>query len=185
MKKLISIILLSLLVCNALSFTFIFLLNEWQESHVVKNTSFVELEGDKLIFKMQLSLPYQSEWKNELIDGNTAIFEGEFFKSYEQVYHRDTLYTYYKKVDLSRDNIMSLMNEVHENLNLFSEKHKTTSQKALESSKHLTKDYIEFRSKIWVWYKVEDLPCRNYFINTFYYNFTLTINAPPPIYSIV
>jgi hypothetical protein len=185
LKKLISIILLSLLVCNALSFTFIFLLNEWQESHVVKNTSFVELEGDKLIFKMQLSLPYQSEWKNELIDGNTAIFEGEFFKSYEQVYHRDTLYTYYKKVDLSRDNIMSLMNEVHENLNLFSEKHKTTSQKALESSKHLTKDYIEFRSKIWVWYKVEDLPCRNYFINTFYYNFTLTINAPPPIYSIV
>ena len=184
MKKLFSIILLSLLVCNALSFTFIFLLNEWQESHVVKNTSFVELEGDKLIFKMQLSLPYQSEWKNELIDGNTAIFEGEFFKSYEQVYHRDTLYTYYKKVDLSRDNIMSLMNEVHENLNLFSEKHKTTSQKALESSKHLTKDYIEFRSKIWVWYKVEDLPCRNYFINTFYYNFTLTINAPPPIYSI-
>jgi len=184
LKKLFSIILLSLLVCNALSFTFIFLLNEWQESHVVKNTSFVELEGDKLIFKMQLSLPYQSEWKNELIDGNTAIFEGEFFKSYEQVYHRDTLYTYYKKVDLSRDNIMSLMNEVHENLNLFSEKHKTTSQKALESSKHLTKDYIEFRSKIWVWYKVEDLPCRNYFINTFYYNFTLTINAPPPIYSI-
>jgi len=70
------------------------LLNEWQESNVVKDTGFVELKGDKLVFKMQLSLPYQSEWKNELIDGNNAIFEGEFFKSYEQVYRGDTLYTY-------------------------------------------------------------------------------------------
>ena len=172
------------MVCNALSFTFIFLLNEWQESNVVKDTGFVELKGDKLVFKMQLSLPYQSEWKNELIDGNNAIFEGEFFKSYEQVYHCDTLYTYYKRLDVSRDNIMSLMNEVHENLNLFSEKHKTTSQKALEFSKHLTKDYVEFRSKMLVWYKVDDLPFLNYFINTFFYNFCLTVNTPPPIYSI-
>jgi hypothetical protein len=152
------------------------LLNEWQESNVVKDTGFVELKGDKLVFKMQLSLPYQSEWKNELIDGNNAIFEGEFFKSYEQVYHCDTLYTYYKRLDISRDNIMSLMNEVRENLNLFLEKHKTTSQKALEFSKHLTKDYVEFRSKMLVWYKVDDLPFLNYFINTFFYNFCLTVN---------
>lgn len=180
LKKTASILFLGLLLCNALGYTFVFLLNEWQESHQVKATSFVEVEGDKLIFKMQLSLPYQSEWKNELIDGNTAIFEGDFFKSYEQIYHGDTLYTYYKKVDLSRDNIMALMSEVHENLNLFSEKHKTTSQKALEFSKNLTKDYVEFRSKMLVWYKVEDLPRRNYFINTFYYNLSLTVNVPPP-----
>jgi len=172
------------LFCNALGFTFIFLLNEWQEGHRVKATSFVEVEGDKLVFKMQLSLPYQSEWKNELIDGNTAIFEGEFYKSYEQVYRGDTLYTYYKRLDLSRDNIMALMNEVHENLNLFSEKNKTTSQKALEFSKHLAKDYVELRSKMLVWFKIEDLPCRNFFINTFYYNTPQSVNAPPPIYSI-
>lgn len=184
LKKTTSILFLGLLLCNALGYTFVFLINEWQENHRVKATSFVKLEGDKLVFKMQLTLPYQSEWKNELIDGNTAIFEGEFFKSYEQIYQGDTLYTYYKRLDLSRDNIMALMNQVHENLNLFSEKHKTTSQKALEFSKHLTKDYVEFRSKILVWYKVEDLPRRNYFINTFYYNISLTVNAPPPIDSI-
>lgn len=183
LKKTAAILFLCLLLCNALGYTFVFLVNEWQESHRVKATSFVEVEGDKLIFKMQLSLPYQSEWKNELIDGNTAIFEGEFFKSYEQIYRGDTLYTYYKRLDLSRDNIMALMNEVHENLNLFSEKHKTTSQRALEFSKNLTKDYVEFRSKMLVWYKVEDLPRRNYFINTFYYNLSLTVNAPPPIFS--
>lgn len=160
------------------------MLNEWQENHRLKATSFVELEGDKLVFKMQLSLPYQSEWKNELNDGNTAIFEGEFFKSYEQVYHGDTLYTYYKRLDLSRDNIMALMNKVHENLNLFSEKNKTTSQKALEFSKNLAKDYVELRSKMLVWFKVEDLPRRNYFINNFYDSLPLTVNAPPPIYSI-
>lgn len=79
---------------------------------------------------------------------------------------------------------MSLMNEVRENLNLFLEKHKTTSQKALEFSKHLTKDYVEFRSKMLVWYKVDDLPFLNYFINTLFYNFCLMINTPPPIYSI-
>jgi hypothetical protein len=78
---------------------------------------------------------------------------------------------------------MSLMNEIHENLNLFSEKHKTTSQKALEFSKHLTKDYVEIYSKMLIWYKIEDLPFRNYLINTFYYNFSLTVIAPPPILS--
>lgn len=171
------------MLCNVLAFTFIFFVNEWQESHKVKATSFVEVKNDKLIFKMQLSLPYQSEWKNELLDGNTAVFEGEFYQSYEQVYRGDTLYTFYKRINISRDNIMALVKEAHENLNLFSKNHKTTSQKALEFSKNLTKDYVEFRSKMMVWYKVEDLPRRNYFINTYFYNLSLTVNAPPPIFS--
>lgn len=144
----------------------------------------MNVEGERLVFKMQLSLPYQSEWTNAIADGNTAIFEGDFYKLYEQTYRGDTLYMYYKKLSPSRDNIIALMSEVHENLNLFSEKNKTTSQKALEFSKNLTKDYVEFRSKTLVWYMVEDLPCRNYFISTFYYNLPLAVVSPPPIYSI-
>lgn len=141
------------------------------------------MKDDKLVFKMQLSLPYQSEWKNELLDGNTAIFEGEFFQSYEQVYRNDTLYTYYKRINISRDNIMALMNEAHENLNLFSKNHKSTGQKALEFSKNLSKDYVQLRGKTIIWYRVEDLPVRNFLYAFVLTNPVLSVNAPPPIYS--
>ncbi|WP_041693402.1 hypothetical protein [Emticicia oligotrophica] len=185
LKKLVSILLLALLLCNVLASTFIFLVNEWQESHKVKETSFVEVKDEQLIFKMQLSLPYQSEWKNELIDGNTAVFEGEFYQSYEQVYRADTLYTYYRRINISRDNIMALMNEAHENLNIFSNNHQTTGQKALEFSKHLTKDYVEFRTKTMIWYKVENLPIKNFAYTKTPASPSLSVNAPPPIYSLL
>ncbi len=78
---------------------------------------------------MQLTLPYQVEFRNDLMTGNTAIYEGEFYESYEQVYQHDTLYTHYRQLNISRDNIYTLLNEVHENLNVFSKNNKTTSQK--------------------------------------------------------
>ncbi|WP_238808655.1 hypothetical protein [Emticicia aquatica] len=166
-----------------MGFTFISFWNEWQESHRVKESSFVVISGDKLVFKMQISMPYQTEWRNDIIEGNTAIYEGDFYQSYEQVYQKDTLYTYYSRLDVSRDNLLALMNEVHENLNLFSKKHKTSSQKALELFSTITKDYVELHSKTIAWFLVEDLPTKNYHYTAPNSIHILSVNAPPPMFS--
>ena len=183
MKKFSSILFLCLLLCNVLGFTFVTFWNEWQEYHRVKPNSFVEIRANELIFKMQLTLPYQSEFQNELITGNTAIYEGEFYESYLQVYKNDTLYSHYRLLSVSRDNIYTLLNEVHENFNVFSKNHKTTSQKALEFFKNFSKDYVEFQSRMIIWFLVEDLPLENYHYLRFYTNHILSVNAPPPMIS--
>ncbi len=165
-----------------MGFTFVTFWNEWQESHRVKASSFIEIKTDELIFKMQLTLPYQSEFRNDLMSGNTAIFEGKFYESYVQIYQNDTLYTHYRLLNVSRDNVLALLNEVHENLNIFSQKHKTTGQKALEFFKNFSKDYFELHSKMITWFWLEDLPAANYHYQTFHTNNILSVNAPPPMF---
>jgi hypothetical protein len=166
-----------------LGFTFVTFWNEWQESHSVKSNSFVEIRNKELIFKMQLTLPYQVEFRNDLMTGNTAIYEGEFYESYEQVYQHDTLYTHYRLLNISRDNIYTLLNEVHENLNIFSKNNKSTSQKALEFFKNFSKDYVEIRSRMIAWFWVENLGFENYNYLAIHSNHVLSVNARPPIIS--
>lgn len=183
MKKFSSILFLFLLLCNVLGFTFVTFWNEWQESHSVKSNSSVEIRGDELVFKMQLTLPYQTEFRNDLMTGNTAIYEGQFYESYEQVYQNDTLYTHYRLLNISRDNIYTLLNEVHENLNVFSKNNKTTSQKALEFFKNFSKDYVELYSRMITWFWIEDLGFENYKYLAVKFNHILSVNAPPPMFS--
>lgn len=170
-------------MCNVLGFTFVSFWNEWQESHSVKSNSFVEIKGNELIFKMQLTLPYQVEFRNELMTGNTAIYEGKFYESYVQIYQKDTLYTHYRLLNVGRDNIMALLNEVHENLNVFSQNNKSTSQKALDFFKHFSKDYVEMRSRMITWFWIEKLGFENYNYLALHSNPVLSVNAPPPIFS--
>ncbi|MCU0323685.1 MAG: hypothetical protein MUF45_00325 [Spirosomaceae bacterium] len=183
MKRFSSILFLSLLFCNTLGFTLVTFWNEWQENHRVKPSSFVEVRGNELIFKMQLTLPYQSEFRTDIMNGNTAIYEGKFYQSYVQVYQKDTLYTHYHLLNVSRDNVLALLNEVHENLNSFSKEHKTPSQKALDFLKNFSKDYVELHSKMITWFWIEDLGFENYNYLTLHPNFILSVNAPPPMLS--
>lgn len=166
-----------------MGFTLVTFWNEWQENHRVNPSSFIEVRDDELIFKMQLTLPYQSEFRTDIMTGNTAIYEGKFYQSYVQVYQKDTLYTYYHLLNVSRDNILVLLSEVHENLNIFSKKHKTPSQKALNFFKNLSKDYIEFHSRMIIWFWIEDLGFKNYNYIAFHTNNILSVNAPPPMFA--
>lgn len=164
-----------------MGFTFVSFWNEWQEGHRVKPSSFLEINNDELVFKMQITLPYQAQFSNELTNAHTAIYEGEFYESYEQNYQNDTLYTHYRLLRVSRDNILSLMKEVHENLNAFSKNHKTPSQRALEFFKNFSKDYVELHTKMIAWFWVEDLGFKNYNYSQLHSNPSLSVISPPPI----
>ncbi len=166
-----------------MGFTFVTFWNEWQETHSVKPSSFVEIKNGELVFKMQLTLPYQPEFRSEIMAGNTAIYEGKFYESYEQIYQGDTLYTHYRLLNVSRDNIFALMSEVHENLNVFSKNNKSTSKKALEFFKNFSKDYVSLHSKMITWFWMEDLGFENYHYLASHSNHVLSVNAPPPMFS--
>ena len=186
MKRFSSILFLCLLLCNVLGFTFVTLWNEWQENHSVKSSCFVELINDELVFKMQLTLPYQTEFRNDLMTGNTAIYEGKFYESYLQIYQKDTLYTHYRPLNVSRDNILALLKEVHENMDVFSKNHKTPSQRALEFFKNFSKDYVELHSNMIAWFWVENLDLKNNFKYLIpHTNSILSVNSPPPISSFI
>ena len=168
--------------CNVLGFTFISLWNEWQESHSVKSSSAVEIINNELVFKMQLTLPYQNQFQTDLMTGNTAIYEGEFYESYQQVYKNDTLYTHYRHLTVSRDNVLSLMQKVHENLNIFSNNHQTTGQRALAFFKNFSKDYVKLHSSMIAWFWIENIDINhNYQYLTPHTNPTLAVDSPPPI----
>lgn len=182
MKKISAILFLCLLICNVLGFTFISLWNEWEESHRVKSSSAIERINDELVFKMQLTLPYQNQFQTDLIKGYTAIYEGEFYESYQQVYKNDTLYTYYRHLTVSRDNVLSLMQKVHENLNIFPDNHQTAGQRALKFFKNFSKDYVRLYSSIIAWFWLENIDINhNYQYLTSHTNPTLVVDSPPPI----
>ena len=169
-----------------MGFTFVSLWNEWQENHSVESSSFVELINDELVFKMQLTLPYQTEFQTDLMTGNTAIYEGDFYESYQQVYKNDTLYTHYRRLAVSRDNVLSLMQKVHENFNDFSKDHQTTGQKALAFIKNLSKDYVKLHSSMIAWFWVENIDINNnYQYLTLHTKPTLAVDSPPPISSYI
>jgi hypothetical protein len=186
LKKFSSILFLCLLFCNVLGFTFVSLWNEWQENHSVKSNSAVEIINEDLVFKMQLTLPYQTQFQTDLMTGNTAIYEGEFYESYQQVYKNDTLYTHYRRLTVSRDNVLSLMQKVHENLNDFSKNHQTTGQKALTFIKNFSKDYVKLHSSLIAWFWVENIDINNnYQYLTPHTNPTIAVDSPPPISSYI
>lgn len=167
-----------------MGFTFVTLWNEWQENHKVKAISAVEIKNDELVSKMQFTLPYQTEFQTDLSNGNTAIFEGEFYESYQQIYKNDTLYTYYRHLTVSRDNVLSLMQKVHENFNDYSKDHQTTGQKALTFIKNFSKDYVKLHSNMIAWFWVENIGINNnYQYLTLHTNPTLAVDSPPPISS--
>lgn len=131
---------------------------------------------------MQLTLPYQNQFQTDLMTGNTAIYEGEFYESYQQVYKNDTLYTHYRHLTVSRDNVLSLMQKIHENLNVFSHNHQTTGQRALAFFKNFSKDYVKLHSSMIAWFWIENIDIHNnyQYLNP-HTNPTLAVDSPPPI----
>lgn len=135
---------------------------------------------------MQLTLPYQPEFRSDLMAGNTAIYEGKFYESYVQVYQKDTLYTYYRPLSVNKDIILALLKEVHDNLNVYSKKHQTPSQRALEFFKNFSKDYVELHSNLIAWFWVENLDINNNFQYLIpHTNSFLSVSYPPPISSLI
>lgn len=181
MKKLSSIFLLSLLVCNVLGYTFVTLWNEWKADRTYKTSGLIEQEGDNLVLKFNLAIPYQNNFTSNSTSEKLAIYKGEFYRESKQVYENDTLYVTYQRENISRENFYDLLNEVSENLDDFSKNESDNSSKnTLKFFKNLVKDYTTFGANNIAYFWVEDIPLRNYTFTLTKYSSELSLTSPPP-----
>lgn len=154
--------------------------NEWEDQHSYKSNTFVEVKDEVLVLKVPMSIPYQNEWTDKVAIEKLAIFEGDFYKSYEQSFQNDTLYTFYQKQQLSRENMLSLLQHLGDNLDNFSTKKDEHSKKNSNLIKLITKDYVEFHRKSIVFFWIEDLGIKNYEYSLAYNQPLLRLKTPPP-----
>lgn len=180
LKKIASIFLLSLLICNVLSFTFVMIWNEWEAHHSYHSNAFVEVQDEILVLKVPISIPYQNEWTETVAIEKLAIFEGDFYKSFKQSYQKDTLYTYYQKQPLNRENMLSLLRQLGDNLDNLSDQHKDSSKKTHNFLKNISKDYMEFQTKTIHFFWIEELGIKNYKYSLAYHQPILKLSSPPP-----
>lgn len=181
MKKLSSIFLLSLLICNVLGFTFVTLWNEWKADRTYKTSGLIEKNGENLVLKFNLAIPYQSNFTSNSSSEKLAIYKGEFYRESKQVYENDTLYVTYQKESISRENFYDLLNEVSENLDDFSKNQsEEPTKKTSNFFKNLVKDYTTFGAKTIAYFWVEDAPIINYTFIPTHYSTELSLTSPPP-----
>ncbi len=177
LKRIASISLLVLLVCNILGSTFVMLLDKWHEQRMVQPSVFFEEKGEQLVMKVPMAIPYLSSWNESEETDGLIIFKGDFFRTYERKFANDTLYTYCKKENASRENVFSLLQQVKKHV---SEEPTSNGKKTLNFFKNLTKDYTQFGNNTIAYFWVEDLPLQNYTYLEFIPASTSFIHSPPP-----
>jgi hypothetical protein len=109
MKKLIAIGLLCL-------FTYHLLRNhvaEWAVVHCHNHVLPPHSDGQRVIIKLPISLPYTAEWQS---DGNHQLIRNqhEFYNIVEQRYENDTLYTVLQSNQAARDQFFALADMVQQ-----------------------------------------------------------------------
>lgn len=177
LKRAASISLLVLLVCNMLGSTFVMLMDKWQEDRVVHTNVSYEEKGEYLVMKLPMAIPYLASWDDTEETDGLIIFKGDFFRTYQRKFASDTLYTYCKKENASRENVFSLLQQVKKQVG---NEPTDSGKKALSFFKNLTKDYTQFSSNTIAYFWVEDLPLKIYTYTEFIPISTLLVQSPPP-----
>ncbi|RYU95485.1 hypothetical protein [Emticicia agri] len=152
-------------------------MDKWQEQRMVQTNVFYEENGEQLVMKVPMAIPYLAGWdESEEADG-LIIFKGDFFRTTQRKFANDTLYTYCTKENASRENVFSLLQQVKKHV---SDEPTSPGKKALNFFKNLTKDYTQFNSSTIAYFWIEDLPLKIYTYQEFIPATTKLVHSPPP-----
>jgi hypothetical protein len=173
---------LGLLLLHVAGFTLLTFLSSWESENTIVPNQLIQIKGDSLIHKYQISLPYSNSFERYFDNGQTAVFEGKFYQSQKVEYRNDTLLTYYIQANYTRENVLAIARNFSDSLMLdFSKEKNHSSQKNMEFFKKISKDY--FTGKIilncWFW---NDYQLQKYFnVASFYKNPEPEVRKLPPI----
>lgn len=146
-----------------------------------QSNGLIEQNGDELVLKLSLSIPYQTNFSNTSTNEKLAIYNGEFYREKSHEYRNDTLYVSYQKESISRENFYNILNEVSENLNDFSDNpSQKSNHKTSDFFKNLVKDYTSFARNSVAFFWIEDAPFGNYSYALSNYLVELSTASPPP-----
>ena len=144
---------------------------------MVQTNVFFEEDGEQLVMKVPMAIPYLASWEESEETDGLIIFKGDFFRTYERKFANDTLYTYCTKENASRENVFSLLQQVKQHVG---DEPTSPGKKSLNFFKNLTKDYTQFNSSSIAYFWVEDLPLQIYTYQEFIPATTKLVHSPPP-----
>jgi len=152
-------------------------MDKWQEQRIVQPSVFFEENGEHLVMKLPMAIPYQTSWTEAEAAEGLIIYKGDFFRTYEHKYANDTLYTYCTKENASRENVFSLLQQVKQHVG---DEPTSSGKKAINFFKNLTKDYTQINSTTISYFWVEDLPLKIYTYKEYIPASTKLVHSPPP-----
>jgi hypothetical protein len=181
LRKFSSILFLGLLFLNVIGYSIFTAWNCWENEISLNCHKQLEIKGDTLIFKYPISLPYNGNFNQEISEPETIIYEGEFYQSSKFEYISDTLITYYLSVNYSRENVISIINNFKNSITQdFSKEKDSSSQKALEFFKKMSKKYLRQNLVLTTLFWIEFKPKKSVFVSEIYSNPSIEVNLFPP-----
>ena len=105
------------------------------------------------MIKVPFNLPYHYETVFEVNPNEFVVFKGEFYRAINKAFVNDTVFTGYKRENLTRQNVFELMGSVSQNFG-----NDTDPLKSLERViKSFAKQYYseQFTQNIYCWNETE------------------------------
>ena len=184
-RKFSSILFLGLLLLHVAGFTLLTFWSGWESENTIVQNQQLDLKGDTLVHKYQISLPYSSDFEWQLPSGQTAIFNGNFYHSEKVEYRNDTLLTYYIQVNYTRENVLAIAKDFSDSLMLdLSKQKENSSKKAIEFFKKISKDYFAQKMILNNWFWCDYESQNHFYISSLYPNPKPKVQKLPPILNI-
>lgn len=178
MKRLVSILLFSLLLYNMVGYSIVYWLGGNVALHEHETQFDSNVNEDYITVKVPVVLPYQTNWTApQSVQGSIQVGEG-FFEMVEQIMLNDTLYITCKSDHHARKNFFALAQHIDNHIKDYNG---STPDSSKSKTLNLLKEYVSFR-RLHVFFWVEWLPDTTPSISI---SFTLLLRAlplfsPPP-----
>ncbi|WP_162794057.1 hypothetical protein [Runella rosea] len=151
MKRLVSILLFSLLLYNMVGYSVVYWLGGNVALEAPQNESEMPFRQEYITVKVPVSLPYQTNWTTpQPVQGKLQV-GNEFYEMVEQIMLNDTLYITCKPDRDARANFFALAEHINKHIH----DHATDGPKPSKSmANQLLKEYVSFQ-QLHVFYVVE------------------------------
>lgn len=149
---------------------------EIQEEKYEESVFFVE-NGDSLLIKKPFQLPYQSTVTTLRNVDEVVIFKGEFFSAFKKTFANDTLYTYLKKENFTRQNFFQLIGEITKN---YDTQPVDPVQNLIDLLKNFSKSYVKNIVSYYTFYWTDYLSFGHFSPVNLFISFKTNPVSPPP-----
>lgn len=153
MKRLVSILLLSLLLYNMVGYSVVYWLGGNVALEAQKDELDSSLKEEYITVKVPVSLPYQTNWTApQSVQGKLQV-GSEFYEMVEQIMLNDTIYITCKPDRDARANFYALAEHINKHIN---DNANDGPQPSKSIVIHLLKEYVSFK-RVHTFFIIESL----------------------------
>jgi hypothetical protein len=177
LKRLFGILLCAMLIINMIGKPVLEFYQEEVQSEVFEESVFFVENGDSLLVKTPFQLPYRSTITTLRNIDEVVIYKGEFFSAFKKTYANDTLYTFLKKENFTRQNFFQLMGEITKNYDTVPI---DPVQNMIDLLKNFSKNYVKNTFSYYTFYWTDYLSVNYPDVAYIFASFRKIPVSPPP-----